>query len=203
MDSTGQRLEGIRVEFAPNEFAAFEDLLLASKTTQAVVFIRYRLTFDPNTLPCPPEITPKEKAEKERPVVKRAFEDEVIEMPKKRSTTTAKLLQAEKDREEVAEGTWKEYVTTVQKRWCCEDTSCYNCEGFCWRDGEDPYHYTLSSDDVSLWGRLCRKSVKGETLSKVTFERIPTALKVKLYERKEKEEEKRGRRESRTLAREQ
>ena len=81
----------------PNEFAAFEDLLLTSKTTQAVIFIRYRLTFNPNTLPCPPEITlkekaAKEKAEKERPVIKRAFKDKVIKIPKKRLTTTAKLL---------------------------------------------------------------------------------------------------------------
>jgi hypothetical protein len=80
---------------SPKEFSAFEDLLLASKTVHAVVFIRYRLTFNPDTLLCPPEILLKEKpekAEKEKPVVKRAFKDKVIEMPKKRSTTTAKLL---------------------------------------------------------------------------------------------------------------
>jgi hypothetical protein len=88
----GPKTRRNKSRICPDEFAAFEDLLLALKTTQAVVFMRYRLTFNPDTLPCPPEIVPKEKAEKERPVVKRAFKDKVIEMPKKRLTTTVKLL---------------------------------------------------------------------------------------------------------------
>ena len=57
--------------------------------------MRYRLTSNPDTLLCPPKIPLKEKLEKpekEKPVVKRAFKDKVIEMPKKRLTTTAKLL---------------------------------------------------------------------------------------------------------------